>query len=156
MVVPGSLALRLLALGLLSGQAFICNFFTTWPDASQAFASQFDPMGVVNETVEDRIGVGWVVDDLTPAVHGELGCDDGGAAAVSLFEDFQDIVTSGGVGRLQSPIVARARSSKAIVRLKSILPVCASGHAGAPLFLLMNCHRARQVLRPKMAYTYLP
>jgi hypothetical protein len=51
-----------LALGLLSGQAFICNFFATWPDASQAFASQFDPMGVVNETVEDRIGVGWVVE----------------------------------------------------------------------------------------------
>src|SRR5271166_7105069 len=56
-------------------------FFMTWPDASQAFASQFDPMGVVNETVEDRIGVGWVVDDLMPAVHGELGCDDGRAAA---------------------------------------------------------------------------
>src|SRR5208282_977936 len=30
----GSLALRLLALGLLSGQAFICNFFTTWPDVA--------------------------------------------------------------------------------------------------------------------------
>jgi hypothetical protein len=94
-----------LALGLLSGQAFICSFFTTWPDASQAFTSQVDPMGVVNETVEDRISVGWVVDDLMPAVHGELGCDDGRAAAVSLFEDFQDIVTSGGVERLQSPIV---------------------------------------------------
>jgi hypothetical protein len=45
----GSLALRLLALVLLSGQAFICNLFATWPDVSQAFASQFDPMGVVNE-----------------------------------------------------------------------------------------------------------
>ena len=83
----GSLALRLLALGLLSGQVFICNLFTTWPDTSQAFASQFDPMGVVNDTVEDRIGVGRVVDDVMPAVHGELGCDDGRAAAVSLFED---------------------------------------------------------------------
>jgi hypothetical protein len=94
-----------LALGLLSGQAFICSFLAIWSDASQAFTSQIDPMGVVNETVEDRISVGWVVDDLMPTVHGELGCDDGRAAAVSLFEDFQDIVTSGGVEWLQSPIV---------------------------------------------------
>jgi hypothetical protein len=42
------------------------------------------------------------------------------------------------------------------VRLNSILPVCAPGHGGAPLFLLMNCHSARQVLSPKMAYTHLP
>jgi Zn-dependent protease len=42
------------------------------------------------------------------------------------------------------------------VRLNSILPVCAPGPGSALLFLLMNCHRARQVLRPKMAYTYLP
>ena len=62
-------------------------------------------MGIVNETVEDRIGVGWVVDDLMPAVHGELGCDDGRAAAVSLFEDFQEIVTRRRVERLQPPIV---------------------------------------------------
>jgi hypothetical protein len=63
-------------------------------------------MGVGNETVEDRIGVGWVVDDLTPAVHGELGSDDGRAAAVSLFKDLRDLMTSGSVERLQSPITA--------------------------------------------------
>ena len=106
----GSLALRLLALGLLSGQVFICNFFTTWPDASQAFASQFDPMGVVNDTVEDRIGVGRVVDDVMPAVHGELGCDDGRAAAVSLFEDFQKIMPGVGV-KGSKPQSSRMRRS---------------------------------------------
>ena len=37
------------------------------------------------------------------------------------------------------------------VRLNSILPVCAPGQGGAPLFLLMNRHRAGQVLSPKMA-----
>ena len=62
-------------------------------------------MGVVNETVEDRIGVGRVVDDLMPAVHGESGCDDGRAAAVSLFEDFQKIMPGAGVEGLQTPIV---------------------------------------------------
>ena len=62
-------------------------------------------MGVVNETVEDRIGVGRVVDDVMPAVHGELGCDDGRAAAVSLLEDFQKIMPGAGVEGLQTPIV---------------------------------------------------
>ncbi len=40
-----------------------------------------------------------------PAVHGELGCDDGRAAAVSLFEDFQKIMPGAGVEGLQTPIV---------------------------------------------------
>jgi hypothetical protein len=31
-----------------------------------------------------------------------------------------------------------------------------AGHGRAPLFLLMNCHSARQVLSPRMAYTHLP
>jgi DUF2924 family protein len=55
-----------------------------------------------------------------------------------------------------SQIAKAMTGTNGTVRLNSILPVCARGHGGAPLFLLMNCHRARQVLRPKMAYTYLP
>jgi hypothetical protein len=81
-------------------------------------------MGVVNETVEDRIGVGRIVDDVMPAVHGDLGCDDGRAAAVSLFEDFQKIMPGAGVeekvgaaertqeARMTPSPRARARSSK--------------------------------------------
>ena len=94
-----------MALGLLCGQALICSFFATWPDTSQAFASQFDPMGVVKEAVEDRVGVGGVVDDLMPAVHWKLGCYDGRAAAVSLFKDFEKVVTSASVECLKPPIV---------------------------------------------------
>ena len=44
-------------------------------------------------------------DDLMPAVYGELGSDHRRAAAVALFEDFQEIMTCGGVERLQPPIV---------------------------------------------------
>ncbi len=72
---------------------------------AQAFAGQLDAMGVVNEAVQDRIGVGGIADDLVPAIHGELGRDNRRAAAVSLLEDFEQIVTGGGVERLQSPIV---------------------------------------------------
>ena len=62
-------------------------------------------MGVVNETIEDGVGVGGIADDFVPAVDGKLGSDHRGAAAVALFEDFQEIVPGGGVERLQPPIV---------------------------------------------------
>ena len=62
-------------------------------------------MGVMNEAVQDGVGVCWVPYDLMPTVHGKLGCDHGGAASIALFEDFQQIVTGGGVERLQPPIV---------------------------------------------------
>jgi len=62
-------------------------------------------MGVVNESVEDGVGVGRVADDLMPAVYGELGRDYRGAATVALFEDFEEIVTGGRIERLEPPIV---------------------------------------------------
>ena len=62
-------------------------------------------MGVVNETVQNGVGVGGIADNLMPAVHGQLGSDHRRAAAVTLFEDFQEIVAGGGVERLQPPIV---------------------------------------------------
>jgi hypothetical protein len=46
-------------------------------------------MGVVNETVEDGIGEGWVSDGLVPMFDGQLACDDGRGAPVAIFEDFQ-------------------------------------------------------------------
>ena len=61
-------------------------------------------MSVVNEAVQDRVGVCRVRYDLMPAVHGKLGGDDGRAAAIALFQDFEQIVTGGGVERLQAPV----------------------------------------------------
>jgi len=59
----------------------------------------------VDEAVEDGVGVGGISDDLMPAVDGKLGSDHRRAAAVALFEDLQEIVTGGGVERLQPPVV---------------------------------------------------
>ena len=33
-------------------------------------------MGVVNETVEDGVGEGWVSDGLVPMFDGQLACDE--------------------------------------------------------------------------------
>ena len=73
-------------------------------------------MGVVNETVQDGVGVSRIADDFVPAVHRKLGGDDGRAAAIALFEDFQQIVAGGGVERLQPPIVQNQKVGAAEAR----------------------------------------
>ena len=62
-------------------------------------------MGVVNEAVEDGVGQGWVADSLMPVFDGQLACDDGGSAAVAVFEDFQEVAALRGGEDGQAPIV---------------------------------------------------
>jgi hypothetical protein len=62
-------------------------------------------VGVVDEAIQDRVGVSGVAYDFMPAIHGELRRDDRRAAAVSLLEDFEEIVAGAGVEGLQPPVV---------------------------------------------------
>jgi hypothetical protein len=48
-------------------------------------------VGAVREPVEDRVGYGGVGDQLVPLGHGELGCDQGGAGAVAVLEDLEEL-----------------------------------------------------------------
>jgi len=73
--------------------------------AAQAFAGKFDAVGVVDEAVQDGVGIGGVADNFVPGCHGKLGSDDGRTTAVSLFEDFEEVVTGAGVERLQAKVV---------------------------------------------------
>jgi hypothetical protein len=72
---------------------------------TQAFAAEFDAMSVVDETVQDGVGVSRIADDFVPTVDRKLGCDHCGAASIALFEDFQEIMPCGGVERLKPPII---------------------------------------------------
>ena len=62
-------------------------------------------MGVVDEAVEDGVGIGRVADDLMPFVDRDLAGEDGRAAAVAFFEDLVEIAASAGVERFEAPIV---------------------------------------------------
>ena len=62
-------------------------------------------MGVVNETVQDGIGIGRVADYFVPSVYWKLGGNHRGAASIAFLEDFQEIMPGGGVERLQAPII---------------------------------------------------
>src|SRR5271169_3949191 len=73
MMPPGSRAS--LAEGFVSpamtfGQAF---WFCLPPGPTHAFAGEFDAVGVVNETVQDGIGIGRIADYLVPSVYWKLG-----------------------------------------------------------------------------------
>src|SRR5271168_301277 len=62
-------------------------------------------MRIVDEAVEDGVGVSGVVNDLMPGRQGELGGDDCRPAAVSLLEDFEQVVTGAGVEGFEAEVV---------------------------------------------------
>ena len=61
-------------------------------------------MGVVDEAIEDGVGVGRVADDLVPFVDRDLAGEDGRSAVVAFFEDFVEIAASAGVEGIEAPI----------------------------------------------------
>ena len=62
-------------------------------------------MGVVNEAVEDSVGVSRVADERVPFVHGDLAGEDRRAAAVTFLEDFVEVATGSSIERFEAPIV---------------------------------------------------
>ena len=73
--------------------------------STQAFARQLDAAGVVNEAIQDRIGVGGISNNLMPGSYGELRGDDRRSAPVALFEDLEKIVARASVERLEAEVV---------------------------------------------------
>jgi len=73
--------------------------------ASQAVAGEINPVGVVDDAIENGVGIGGIADQLVPFVDGNLAGDDRRAAAVAFFENLEEIVTSGGIEGLETPVV---------------------------------------------------
>ena len=65
-------------------------------------ASEVDPLRVVDDAIEDGVGVGGIADQLVPFVDGDLAGDDRRSAAVAFFENLEQIVTSGGIERVSA------------------------------------------------------
>src|SRR5437899_337189 len=59
----------------------------------------------MDQAVEDGVGVGGVADQRVPLIDRELAGDDGGAAAVAVLEDLQEVVAGRSVERLKAPVV---------------------------------------------------
>ncbi len=57
-------------------------------------------MGIVDETIEDGVGIGWIADDLVPDRYRQLAGDDRRTPAVALLEDFEQVVPGVGIKRV--------------------------------------------------------
>jgi hypothetical protein len=66
-------------------------------------------MGVVDEPVEDGVGVGRVTDDLMPFIDRDLAGEEGRAAAVAFFEDLVEVAAAP-ASRGSRPQSSRMRS----------------------------------------------
>src|SRR6201995_5167479 len=62
-------------------------------------------MGVGNETVQDGVGVGGVANPVMPGGQGKLRGDDRRSPAISLLEDFEQVVPGAGVERFEAEVI---------------------------------------------------
>jgi hypothetical protein len=60
---------------------------------------------IVDDAVQNGVGVSGVANDLMLGRQRELGCDDRRSTAIPLFEHFEQIVTGAGVERLEAEVV---------------------------------------------------
>lgn len=72
---------------------------------TQAFTGEFDAVGIVEQTVENGVGVGRIADQLMPMRRGDLAGNDGGAAAVAILDDLEQIMAGAGVEWSKAEVV---------------------------------------------------
>jgi hypothetical protein len=78
--------------GLLAG---VKRFAGQDPRGAQfphALPLQLDPVGIVDETIQDGVRQGWAADDFVPLREWHLAGDNGGAAAMAVLEDLEQIL----------------------------------------------------------------
>src|SRR5262252_3327062 len=72
---------------------------------AQTVTSELQSVSIVDDAVEDGVGQGRLANQVVPAVDWDLAGDQRGAAAVTVFNDFQHVVTLLGPERLETPII---------------------------------------------------
>ncbi len=110
-----SLAAEVVPLLVVDGQSFLAGLSRVRrrlsPVRSMRWAlwtrrsSEIDAVGVVDEAVEDSVGVSRIADDVVPFVDRELAGDDRGSSSMAFFENFQQIMSCGGIERFETPVV---------------------------------------------------
>ena len=73
--------------------------------SAQGRAFQFDPMGAMNDAVEDRVTERGVGDHLVPFTDRDLAGDQQRPAVVAVVNDLEQIAALLGIKRLRPPII---------------------------------------------------
>ena len=84
---------------------------------AQAIAGEIDAMGIVDEAVENGVGISRIADHLVPFVDRDLARQDGRAPAVAFFEDLVQVAAGAGVERIEAPIIENEELVPVMVRM---------------------------------------
>ena len=116
---------------------------------AHAFAGELDAVGVVDEPVQNGVSIGRIADYFVPSVDWKLGGNHRGAASVALLEDFQKIVSGGGVERLQAPVIEDEQIGAAQVTQQTRMTSVATRQGESleePRYALIEERLSRQAL----------
>jgi hypothetical protein len=58
---------------------------------AQGIAAELEPVGIVDDTIEDRVGEGRIADQVVPAIDRDLAGDQRGATPVALLDDLEQV-----------------------------------------------------------------
>ena len=58
---------------------------------AQRFAFEFDPVGVVDQPIQNGVGHGGIGDDFVPLVNRELAGNERGTLALAVIEHLQEL-----------------------------------------------------------------
>ena len=72
---------------------------------AQALTTEFDAVGVVNDTIEDGIGNGGIADDLVPVFERQLAGDEYRSDVVAIFDDLEEISALVGIEGFRPPVI---------------------------------------------------
>src|SRR5437868_14798178 len=87
--------------GLHGLALFLCGQL----ELAHALAFAFDPVCVVNDTIEDGISECRIANDLVPLRDRQLTGDEDGTGIVTVFEYFQEIAALFSTELLRPPII---------------------------------------------------
>ena len=72
---------------------------------AQGIPAQFDPIGIVNDAIQDRVAQGRISDDGVPVGHRDLTGDQQRLPAVAFLDDLQQVAALVRSQRFRPPIV---------------------------------------------------
>ena len=72
---------------------------------AHGWAIEIEPVGVVNEPIEDGVREGWFTDDLVPDIERKLAGDEGGTCTVAVLDDLHQVAALAGIQAIRPPVI---------------------------------------------------
>ena len=85
-------------------------------------AAGFDPDGVVDDAVHDRVGVDSAAEALVPVLLRVLGAEHGRGGVVAAFEELEEHASDAVIGAVEEPFVDHEERERGVLAALVTLP----------------------------------